>query len=208
MELGLLSWWCRKIGPHHPTYPAAVRLISRNDVYLPTVSVPLAHTHTHAHAHTYTRIYDLYTRVPRTNSRMQQVFIRRPASALTRPGAAAVHRRAVSSRSTTPPLVRPRHPAPIAPTHGPPIILTPSVRVAYPRGRPAARAEDSYRKQVTIDDEVCLLDILDTAGQEEYRWVRPWMGNKDTGCACVCVRVRVWVRVWVRLGRTSPVWGG
>merc|ERR1712137_591409 len=28
--------------------------------------------------------------------------------------------------------------------------------------------EDSYRKQVTIDDETCLLDILDTAGQEEY----------------------------------------
>lgn len=28
--------------------------------------------------------------------------------------------------------------------------------------------EDSYRKQVTIDEETCLLDILDTAGQEEY----------------------------------------
>lgn len=26
--------------------------------------------------------------------------------------------------------------------------------------------EDSYRKQVIIDDEPCLLDILDTAGQE------------------------------------------
>jgi Ras family protein len=24
--------------------------------------------------------------------------------------------------------------------------------------------EDSYRKQVTIDEETCLLDILDTAG--------------------------------------------
>ena len=30
--------------------------------------------------------------------------------------------------------------------------------------------EDSYRKQVVIDGETCLLDILDTAGQEEYRW--------------------------------------
>ncbi|KAI0032503.1 ras protein [Vararia minispora EC-137] len=29
--------------------------------------------------------------------------------------------------------------------------------------------EDSYRKQCVIDDEVALLDILDTAGQEEYR---------------------------------------
>merc|ERR1711991_487786 len=28
--------------------------------------------------------------------------------------------------------------------------------------------EDSYRKQVIIDNETCLLDILDTAGQEEY----------------------------------------
>ena len=30
--------------------------------------------------------------------------------------------------------------------------------------------EDSYRKQVVIDGETCLLDILDTAGQEEYRY--------------------------------------
>jgi GTPase SAR1 family protein len=28
--------------------------------------------------------------------------------------------------------------------------------------------EDSYRKQVVIDDETALLDILDTAGQEEF----------------------------------------
>ncbi len=28
--------------------------------------------------------------------------------------------------------------------------------------------ENSYRKQVNIDDETCMLDILDTAGQEEY----------------------------------------
>ena len=31
--------------------------------------------------------------------------------------------------------------------------------------------EDSYRKRVCIDDESCLLDILDTAGPEEYRSV-------------------------------------
>ena len=29
--------------------------------------------------------------------------------------------------------------------------------------------EDSYRKQCVIDDEVVLLDVLDTAGQEEYQ---------------------------------------
>lgn len=28
---------------------------------------------------------------------------------------------------------------------------------------------DSYRKQCLIDEEVALLDVLDTAGQEEYR---------------------------------------
>lgn len=28
--------------------------------------------------------------------------------------------------------------------------------------------EDSYRRQVTIDDETCILDILDTAGQDEF----------------------------------------
>lgn len=28
--------------------------------------------------------------------------------------------------------------------------------------------EDSYRKQVTIDSTTTLIDLLDTAGQEEY----------------------------------------
>jgi small GTP-binding protein len=32
--------------------------------------------------------------------------------------------------------------------------------------------EDSYRKQCVIDDETCLLDVLDTAGQEEYSAMR------------------------------------
>ncbi|XP_069704602.1 ras-like protein 1 [Periplaneta americana] len=32
--------------------------------------------------------------------------------------------------------------------------------------------EDSYRKQVVIDSETCHLDILDTAGQEEYSAMR------------------------------------
>jgi len=32
--------------------------------------------------------------------------------------------------------------------------------------------EDSYRKQIRIDNETCLLDILDTAGQEEYYVMR------------------------------------
>jgi len=41
--------------------------------------------------------------------------------------------------------------------------------------------EDSYRKQVTIDDLPALLDILDTAGQEEFssmqdQWMRDGKG--------------------------------
>jgi len=32
--------------------------------------------------------------------------------------------------------------------------------------------ENSYRKQLHVDDEACILDILDTAGQEEYSVMR------------------------------------
>uniref|UniRef100_A0A6B2LFT7 small monomeric GTPase n=1 Tax=Arcella intermedia TaxID=1963864 RepID=A0A6B2LFT7_9EUKA len=32
--------------------------------------------------------------------------------------------------------------------------------------------EDSYRKQVTIDEETCILDILDTAGYEDFSSLR------------------------------------
>lgn len=32
--------------------------------------------------------------------------------------------------------------------------------------------EDSYRKQCVVDDQVALLDVLDTAGQEEYSAMR------------------------------------
>ena len=32
--------------------------------------------------------------------------------------------------------------------------------------------ENSFRKQLTVDDETCLLEILDTAGQEEYLAMR------------------------------------
>ncbi|GAM17541.1 hypothetical protein SAMD00019534_007160 [Acytostelium subglobosum LB1] len=45
--------------------------------------------------------------------------------------------------------------------------------------------EDSYRKQVTIDDETCLLDILDTAGQEEYSAMRDQYMRTGGGFLCV-----------------------
>eukprot|EP01113_Clastostelium_recurvatum_P010199 TRINITY_DN1501_c0_g1_i4.p1 TRINITY_DN1501_c0_g1~~TRINITY_DN1501_c0_g1_i4.p1 ORF type:complete len:140 (-),score=11.53 TRINITY_DN1501_c0_g1_i4:57-476(-) len=45
--------------------------------------------------------------------------------------------------------------------------------------------EDSYRKQETIDGEECILDILDTAGQEEYSSVRDHYMNTGMGFLCV-----------------------
>lgn len=45
--------------------------------------------------------------------------------------------------------------------------------------------EDSYRKQVTIDEETCLLDILDTAGQEEYSAMRDQYMRSGKGFLCV-----------------------
>ena len=37
-----------------------------------------------------------------------------------------------------------------------------------PTGKQPQHLLDSYRKQCVIDEEVALLDVLDTAGQEEY----------------------------------------
>eukprot|EP01112_Ceratiomyxa_fruticulosa_P020087 TRINITY_DN6740_c0_g1_i2.p1 TRINITY_DN6740_c0_g1~~TRINITY_DN6740_c0_g1_i2.p1 ORF type:complete len:198 (-),score=23.47 TRINITY_DN6740_c0_g1_i2:9-602(-) len=45
--------------------------------------------------------------------------------------------------------------------------------------------EDNYRKQATIDDETCLLDILDTAGQEEYSALRDSYMRNGQGFVCV-----------------------
>ncbi|KAJ8661721.1 hypothetical protein O0I10_002528 [Lichtheimia ornata] len=45
----------------------------------------------------------------------------------------------------------------------------------------ANKTTDSYRKQVVIDDQPCVLEVLDTAGQEEYtalrdQWIRDGEG--------------------------------
>eukprot|EP01090_Pellita_catalonica_P007262 TRINITY_DN17871_c0_g1_i1.p1 TRINITY_DN17871_c0_g1~~TRINITY_DN17871_c0_g1_i1.p1 ORF type:complete len:231 (+),score=28.66 TRINITY_DN17871_c0_g1_i1:388-1080(+) len=40
--------------------------------------------------------------------------------------------------------------------------------------------EDSFRKQVAFEDRVCILDILDTAGQEEYKALRhQWLRDRE-----------------------------
>ncbi|TPX35799.1 hypothetical protein SmJEL517_g01992 [Synchytrium microbalum] len=45
--------------------------------------------------------------------------------------------------------------------------------------------EDSYRKQCTVDDELALLDVLDTAGQEEYSAMREQYMRTGEGFLCV-----------------------
>ncbi|RKP19638.1 GDP-mannose 4,6-dehydratase [Rozella allomycis CSF55] len=45
--------------------------------------------------------------------------------------------------------------------------------------------EDSYRKQCVIDEEVALLDVLDTAGQEEYSAMREQYMRSGEGFLCV-----------------------
>ena len=44
--------------------------------------------------------------------------------------------------------------------------------------------EDSHRKHVTIDDETCLLDILDTGGEEEYSAMRDQYMRTSQGFLC------------------------
>ena len=50
---------------------------------------------------------------------------------------------------------------------------------------PPFAPQDSYRKQVVIDGETCLLDILDTAGQEEYSAMRDQYMRTGEGFLCV-----------------------
>lgn len=45
--------------------------------------------------------------------------------------------------------------------------------------------EDSYRKQISVDDEEVLLDIFDTAGQEDFSAVRDQYMRTGDGFLCV-----------------------
>ncbi|KAG0086246.1 hypothetical protein BGZ93_005649 [Podila epicladia] len=44
---------------------------------------------------------------------------------------------------------------------------------------------DSYRKKITLDDHECQIDILDTAGQEEYAAIRDNYYRSGEGFLCV-----------------------
>jgi len=45
--------------------------------------------------------------------------------------------------------------------------------------------EDSYRRQVLVDERCCILDVLDTAGQEEYSAMRDQYMRTGEGFICV-----------------------
>ncbi|KAG0209387.1 hypothetical protein BGX28_010375 [Mortierella sp. GBA30] len=44
---------------------------------------------------------------------------------------------------------------------------------------------DSYRKKITLDNQPCQIDILDTAGQEEYAAIRDNYYRSGEGFLCV-----------------------
>ncbi|XP_046500012.1 ras-like protein 1 [Equus quagga] len=76
--------------------------------------------------------------------------------------------------------------------HLPPAMMftVPCVRLhtehpAWIRQSSPQRCVDSYRKQVVIDGETCLLDILDTAGQEECSALRDQYMRTGEGFLCV-----------------------
>eukprot|EP01088_Endostelium_zonatum_P012490 TRINITY_DN2672_c0_g1_i1.p1 TRINITY_DN2672_c0_g1~~TRINITY_DN2672_c0_g1_i1.p1 ORF type:complete len:222 (-),score=36.73 TRINITY_DN2672_c0_g1_i1:161-826(-) len=45
--------------------------------------------------------------------------------------------------------------------------------------------EDSYRKQVEVDDKECVLDIIDTAGQDDFMAIRESYYLEGEGFLCV-----------------------
>lgn len=63
-------------------------------------------------------------------------------------------------------------------------LADPSPPLMHPPSFPPG-LQDSYRKQVVIDGETCLLDILDTAGQEEYSAMRDQYMRTGEGFLCV-----------------------
>jgi small GTP-binding protein len=45
--------------------------------------------------------------------------------------------------------------------------------------------EDSFRKMVVVDDDPCMLDIIDTAGQTEFSFLREKYGSRGKGFVLV-----------------------
>lgn len=73
---------------------------------------------------------------------------------------------------------------------------------------------DSYRKKVVLDGTECFIDILDTAGQEEYAAIRDNYYRSGEGFFCVfsITEIESFQHTQVRIGygakRSSVYWKG
>lgn len=73
--------------------------------------------------------------------------------------------------------------------------------------------EDAYRKQTIIDQKLCFIEVIDTAGQEEYstlrdQWVREGQGFVlvySIASRATFDRLEVFRQNMVRVKRTPPV---
>lgn len=73
--------------------------------------------------------------------------------------------------------------------------------------------EDAYRKQTVIDQKLCFIEVIDTAGQEEYstlrdQWVREGQGFVlvySIASRATFDRLEVFRQNMVRVKRTPPV---
>jgi len=73
--------------------------------------------------------------------------------------------------------------------------------------------EDAYRKQMIVDQKLCFIEVIDTAGQEEYstlrdQWVREGQGFVlvySIASRATFDRLEVFRQNMVRVKRTHPV---
>ncbi|PVF98867.1 ras-domain-containing protein [Serendipita vermifera] len=73
--------------------------------------------------------------------------------------------------------------------------------------------EDAYRKQMVVDQKLCFIEVIDTAGQEEYstlrdQWVREGQGFVlvySIASRATFERLEIFRQNMVRVKRTQPV---
>jgi len=73
--------------------------------------------------------------------------------------------------------------------------------------------EDAYRKQLVVDDRMCYVEVIDTAGQEEYatlrdQWVREGQGFilvYSIASRSTFERLEVFRQLMLRVKRNKPI---